>query len=585
MTRKSNRFFSNNAPLEVLHRPIARPNLPFLSHALSRGHAIRPVSTATMENMRYQFKLAVYWTAIGWTVIAGGVLVYFFFHEDWLDKLHPCPKEWPWIVKRAWRTARHRELYEGPESGHIDWVQVGSGYGNVLHGVEGRTKGPSGHGEADVGLIHQDDWDPTIPGIDPEVMRTPTPECHDKPHWHSRVGWDITAKSEVWRRAYYQAMMGYAAVAELRSDHLVRTTDKRSICYPPNTVRSEENPYPILVPGVENPDISEMALCFEPADVQYIRILTTKGFSRQERLDTGIAYARWLDSIGNASLAEQMFRWSLNLAADGSTSSPSTSTATSISSSTFIDLTTGILPSTTPFTTPNLLKTSRELASHLARHDKIPAALAIYLSVLRAQRASPEAPALDQYPWHRTDYNLKTPASWIKFALDLPFRGEFDMSPSKGDDPFERTQADKCDEAELMAYVGEILFAKGGKRRQGVSWTREATELAQMGAADTRLAPEARKVCNECLITGLENWKNMAGALAREKSEAAGRERERGWLGWVWSAGGPERWVTRGLWAEEEELVRTRLTDLEEGMLKERLDRAARFNVQNLAVG
>ncbi|KAI9711052.1 MAG: hypothetical protein M1828_001979 [Chrysothrix sp. TS-e1954] len=566
--RRAVRFFSGNAPLRTLHRPTTRPQLPFLYQTLHRRHNARLLTTGVMANIRYQLKLGLYWAVIGWTIIGGCFVFYYVLREDWLDKVHPAPKEWSFMTKHNWRSGKHLELVDGPQSGHMQWTNIGENYRAIAMRLE--------RGD-DNGLVHQQDWDSTIPGLDPDIMHQPTPSILSHEGWQTHIGWDITAKSEHWRRGYYETMMGLAQAAEMRADYFTRMSDKMVL--PRHCIRSEDNPDPTPIPGKATPDMSECVSTIEPANVHYIRILSTKGFSRKQRLDAGVAYARWLDHGGNASLAEALYRWSLNIAADG--------IAAEIDSNDdghpFVDVKTGVLQSNAPFTTPNLLKTTTSLASHLAHHGNISSALAIYLSILRARRAAPDAPPTEQYPHRTPNYGLESVNSWAKFIMDLPTRGIFPDVRRSGDEPFEKRQGDKCDEAELMAYVGEILFAKGGKKKQGLGWTREATELAQRGATDGRLAREAKQTCEECLLTLLENWRSMARSLAVEKSAADRKRVEKGMLSWIWQIGGPDRWVTDGEWVEEEDLIGARLEDLEGQMMKTRLQKSVRFNQNSWA--
>ena len=98
---------------------------------------------------------------------------------------------------------------------------------------------------------------------------------------------------------------------------------------------------------------------------------------------------------------------------------------------------------------------------------------------------------------------------------------------ARGDEPYVRTAASDCEDAALMNHVGEILYAAtltqqrsagtDRRRREALSWTRDAVRIAETGAADTRLADDVKERCMQCLGAGLENWSKMVGALAQDE--------------------------------------------------------------------
>lgn len=504
---------------------------------------------------------------MGWVLFGGALAIFWTQRQHWLDQLYPSPAEWQWLTRWYWRNAKHDEATEGNGRGLTDWGSVGTHYRAVIGLLEDFKfiiHRPSG-------IIQQTDYDRTIPGLDEAEMRT-MPERHAVGQlWPSRIGCDITMKSEQWRRGYYEAMMGMAKAAEMREGWMMHSKTKR--IFPPEHVKSPDNPYPKpLPPGtpLEIPDVSECWPALEDPGFHYKRLLTTKGFNRKQRLDAGIAYAIWLEHAGQHDLAASMHKWTLSLALEG----------LGENASEIVDKDTGIIRATAPFVTPNVLETTTALAGHHARTDNISAALSIYLSVLRARRSAPQAPPSRQYPPRKPDLSLTSGDSIIRYLKTMPWDAEFPPPPPNGDQVFERNKGVECEEAALMAYVGEILFARVGRKREGLAWTQDATSLAERAHGDSKLDLQAKKACEQCVHTGLGNWHRMVGQLAREKSEALegeGREQSQGWYGIKGHGSGARGEERKFLleeqdWAAEEKKVQRRLGDFEEKLLTRQLN-------------
>lgn len=515
---------------------------------------MRPLSTEQKNYIKYQIKLGAYWTVLIWVGIGGLSVGYFIFHQDWLDRQYPSPPEWNIVIRYLWRTARQEELTEGHGRGTIDWSQVGSRYRAVVGLCEDFkfvVHRPSG-------VIQQTDYDRTLPGLEEAEMRAPL----DSPYWPSRIGYDVSMKSEPWIRGYYEAMLGLCKAAEFQETYVQDTT--RNICFPREQVVGPSNPYPKPVPpgSPAAPKEEDCVPAFDSPHLLYRRLLTTKGFDRTQRMHAALAYAQWLDYRGETILARDMYHWSLDLALAGLPSKPNSTTLSS-----------GIIPPSYPHLTRNLLTASTSLASHHARTGSVPAALSIYLSVLRARRAAPSASPHALYAPKPPDYTLRSLDSLLRWLASIPFKSTFPPAPASGDEPFSRTRADECDEAALMAYVGEILFAQGGAERQeqGLAWTREAAGLAEQGHADGKLDAKAKKVCTQCVGTALGNWHRMVGRLVSERR--GGEERPAVPASWF-GGGSKEREGDGADWVAEEEMVGARLARFKKEQLDARLKAA-----------
>jgi hypothetical protein len=148
--------------------------------------------------------------------------------------------------------------------------------------------------------------------------------------------------------------------------------------------------------------------------------------------------------------------------------------------------------------------------------------------------------------------------------------------PSSGDEPFLRKESDRCEEAALKSYIGEILFATAGssstQRQQGLSWVRDAVSTSKLAQSlePIRTNDDIRKKCEQCEEVGLESWGKIMTYLAAEAREKRDAANSGGLTGLVWKVKG-----TKGLDEDvenlegEEEGVTLRLNKLRSRMLKE----------------
>lgn len=542
--RPPNRVFTTTSPTHTIPRnSLLRPQLPFLSSSSSLALRrtpnvlhIRPISTETRDWVVYQLKLAVYWTAMIWIFVGGCTISYFVLHNDWLSRLYPTPDDWPYFAKIAWHAAKAEEELEQKDLGGLtDWAVVGRRYKNVAAVLEEGSIFLAWNQQ----LPKHDDWDRTIPGLDASnVEKEPISPLSKL----EKIGFDIEGKSKAWREGYFEAMMGMAKASEMMEDWV--QDNKRALCFPREQMEGPSNPYPKPVwPGSPPaPKEEDCGLVSDSPKLFYTRILTTKGLSRKQKIAAGIAFASWYDFKGEHNTADALYHWALDSAVEGLPSIQATTT--SISTPSFVNSKTGIIPSTAPYTTKNILTATTALASHIARHgsSSSPAvqstssplqALPLYLSILRARRTAAASPPETFYPPPQPDYSLTTVSSIALWLRSLPFRSNMIADTTIGDEPYTRTSISDCEDAALMNYVGEVLYAStledststkvsssktlDKRRREALSWTRDAVRIAETGAADDRLDVQGRRTCMQCLGAGLENWNNMVGALAKEE--------------------------------------------------------------------
>ncbi|KAI0449470.1 hypothetical protein F5B21DRAFT_494220 [Xylaria acuta] len=530
------------ARLLIRHAQLAsqgRPQLPFLSTPLARNHQFRYLTTERKRWLVYEVFLGFKYTVYLWAIIGCSVIAYWSVQQEWLERKYPTPHEWGFLTRLRFRIAKW-----GPDRTdwvETDWVVIGGYTENVISRLEDKDIEGAGLEDLTEGGI----W---IDGI-------------------GKSGYDITAKSEAWRRGYYEALMLGATSAEQLDDHVVDTT--RHFVFPASTVIGPSNPNPRPIPfGAEKAPLEENCeRAYAEPETFYMRILTTRGFSSRQKMDAALAYASWLDFKGIPDAALRMYEWALSLASENV---PPTEVPYDRQSYTLRD--DARAPSR------NILDALTALAAHKARNEDVSTALPILLSILRARRSLPEPRVKSKTSATSSSHKPQAPSDspWtvgnvISTVRRLAAPPAYPPAPDDGESPPVRDAKERCEEAGLDLYIGEIIYASnkgtGKGREDGLAWTREAVDLAEEqlhklspGAADADA--DAKKTCRECLTSGLENWAKMAARLAREEREKEEREAAHGsggsWFGLgLWGDAGKA--VTMpGRWAAEENVVKER---------------------------
>ena len=367
-----------------------------------------------------------------------------------------------------------------------------------------------------------------------------------------QTGYDVSMKSEPWRRGYWQALMDAARAAE-NLDGFVLETKSRTI-YPADVVEGPSNPRPKPMPfGNENsPREEECEAASVSPQVYYMKILTTEGFSTKQRLEAALAYAEWLDFKGLRDTAGSMYDWAIDIAASGL--SVDGKLVNSV-----VDLKTGVINlAATELVSDNLLKASTAMAVHYASIGDVKKALPIFLSVLRARKDLP-AEQVTREMMEKKSKPKEVDGLWAYLYGVLDWLGEapYPPRPSDGNERPVHTLKEACEEVGLMTYIGEILYATSSQEK-GLSWTRDAVDAAEavMWVMREEDREDGREKCQECLKTGLDNWKKMARNMA---IKAERQEHEAGQSS-GWFASGQEKWAKEARrWEEEEQQIELRM--------------------------
>jgi hypothetical protein len=421
------------------------------------------------------------------------------------------------------------------EEGFPNWARVYSELQYALNRLENPDKDGAG-------VVEQEEGGILVPGL-------------------GKAGFDVSAKSDEWRQGYYEVLMGMATAAE-RLEGWVTDKWRRNV-WSPEFVASPTNKRPkSVLPGMpEVPDEEHRTPAAEAPETFYLKIITSKGFTTYQRLSAALGYADWLSFKRLPDSAEEMYRWALDIAVSGLP----TPEAESV-----INRETGILSATAPkeAITPNIVYATTNLATFFAANGRLTSALPIFISLLRARLNADEAPAAPV----KSD---ATDSTFVGTVLSLLAEPDYPPVPPSGDEPLLRKEHDRCEEAALKTYIGEILFATAGsstQRQQGLSWVRDGVSTAKIAQTlePMRVKDDLRKKCEKCEEVGLESWGKIMTYLAAEAKEKRDTANSGGLSNLLWKIKGTESLdkESEDLDGEEEGVV-LRLNKLRSRMLQE----------------
>ncbi|KAI0883668.1 uncharacterized protein GGS22DRAFT_24247 [Annulohypoxylon maeteangense] len=530
ITCSTTRLFTKNTNLAYG----GRPQLPFLSVPLTRNQQFRYLTTERKRWLVSEVCRGLQYTVILWFVGGSFILVYWAVQQDWLETKYPTPDEWGFRTRLRFRLARW--VPDQIDSAETDWVTIGNYINNVLERLEDET-------------IDGNGLKPVVDNTEGESQ--------------AATAYDITAKSEPWRRGYYEALMLCAKAAENLDDQVVDKS--RHLVFPADQIigPSNPNPKPIRHGSPSAPIEQDCESAFEKPSVLYQKILATKGFTFKQKMDAALEYASFLDFRGSSELASAMYDKALALATENSPRP--------------YDIKAYVLQDVTHHPSANLLNTLTALATHKARNGDITTALPILISILRARRSLPHPQPNRKPATEQTKTSIWSIWNVVGLVRRFIYTPVYPPPPPDGSAPPVRDAKELCEEAGLNLYIGEIIYAsssKAGSREDGLAWTREAIDLAEEQlhrlnnsddidaneSDDDGAKADAKKTCKECLGSGLDNWRTMVATLAREERDREAQEPAKtgsGWLAGLWGEGTVDQ-VMRGRWAAEENVVKER---------------------------
>ncbi|KAF5682151.1 major facilitator superfamily transporter [Fusarium circinatum] len=490
----------------------SRPNLPFLAIPVTTN-GVRTFTTERRQWLKHEAKLAVRYTASFWGLLACFGVILFFVNEERLEQEYPTPHEWGWMTRKFLRDSNNSKA---PKNGETNWPWSFE----LARGLVLRLEDPKVDGQGVTKLTDRVDPEAEIPGeFNP---------C------------DISDKSEEWRRGYFEAIMLAAKGAE-HVDGWVRDLS-RNIISPPEFVIGPSNPRPTPIPPGQPhaPREEDCEIAYPNADNFYMKILGTKGFTSRQKLEATLEYASYLEFKKQSEGAEALYHLALAEATQGVDMSQPP-----YNPKTFVLNEKAGLPS------QNVLDAVTAMASFKARSGKVDAALPIYLSLLKARRYLPNDP-------HPTTQLKPKSHSVLDKVVKTFSQADYPPPPPDGTQPPWRSPHERCQEASLSLWIGEILFSTSSKD-DGLSWTRDSVDVAeeQLRDMDLLTADQAAKTtCRECLSAGLANWGKMVNKLAREEELQQAKASTQSSVFSFWSATPPS---AEDRWTAEEAVVRERV--------------------------
>ncbi|KAB5562835.1 hypothetical protein GE09DRAFT_1109899 [Coniochaeta sp. 2T2.1] len=506
------RSFANNTSYRS--RPVGRPQLPFLSiPKVTRQQRVRYLTTEKKAWLKHEVKQGLTYGVLFTAAGIGFLITSWALKQEALERDYPTPHEWGYLTRVYFHNAR---LRRDKTQGLTDWVAIMTLAEDVVNRLED-------------------------PKIDGNGVRDASHECPPGTK-------DVSAMPEPWRRGYFESMMLYATAAQMLNGWMRDKT--RDIMFPPEVVIGPSNPrpWPIRPGQASAPREEDCELVYPSADDIYVRILETPGFTTRQKMEAALAHASWLEHNALHGPASIMYERAVELSLSN-TQNPAP-----------LDTTTHALKETSPPPSENLLTSLTALATFQARSGNISSALPILVSILKARKSLPNPDASLQL-------SSSSKPSLTRTILNHIQPPAYPPPPPDGTSPPIRDSKELCLEAALHLHIGEILYASRQEgREEGLAWTRDAVDLAEeqlrsLGSDADDTLREAKKVCRDCLSTGMENWGRMVARLAREErakqDKAAAPEKSgSGWFG-LWGQGEfKAEDVDR--WAAEERVIEER---------------------------
>ncbi|RDA95361.1 hypothetical protein CP533_3489 [Ophiocordyceps camponoti-saundersi (nom. inval.)] len=477
----------------------SRPALPFLS-APTRNSG-RRFTSAQKQWFKNEMKLAARYTTTICGCITAAIGIYWAIGEEAIEREIPTPHDWSYLTRKRLRDA----LKEG----------------NLI----------LAYLSARIALARLEDLEYDGQNL-VKLADPPDPKVEFPDEF---IPYDISAKSENWRRGYLDALLFSARAAYRLEGLLVDVT--RNLHVHPRYVIGPSNPRPKPIPpGAPSAPLErDCRLAFPPFAHYYIKILATEGFTARQRVDAILEFAGAVQSKGKLDAAEALYTLALNEATLNTEPA-----CLPYDSKTLVLKDGGEPPSA------NVLEALTAMANFKARTGQLPSALSMYVSLLKARRSlsdTPPPPANSNCP----------PPSTLQRIFNSVKPPPYPESPGDGTEPTWRNSLGRCQEAALHLYIGEILYATSS-RVDGLAWTRDAVDMSEEQLRAGDVDKETKQRCRECLATSLSNWATMVSNLAEvEKAKKVDVPKKTSFIPF-WQ----QAQETGSRWGAEQDVVRER---------------------------
>ncbi|KYK58945.1 hypothetical protein DCS_00072 [Drechmeria coniospora] len=488
-----------------------RPSLPFLLVPRASPAVARSFTSERKRWLRHEARLVARYTITLWGLGAAIVTILFALNEESSERRFPTPHEWNHLTRKFLRDAHG---FRDPKNGETNWARALELARGVVIRLEDDRKGGSGV----VKLSDRQDPGLEVPG--------------------EFVNCDVSAKSEEWRRGYFEAIMLAAKAAE-HVDGWVRDVT-RNIVSPPEFVIGPSNPRPQPIPpgNPHAPREEDCVIAYPSAENWYVKVLATKGLTPRQKMDAALEYASFMEFKARQDESEALYGLALAEATQGIEP-----TKLPYHPKTFV------LESRAESPSMNVLDALTAMATFKARRGDVSSALAIYVSVLKARRALAEAPP-------KAAPTKPNRESLLEQVVRFFAPPDYPPPPPDGSLPPWRSAHERCQEASLNLYIGEILYATStSSRDDGLAWTRDGVDLAEEQLRTMSLTSQdkdAKRTCRECLTMGLDNWSTMVSRLAKAEKAKSQSAKPVIFPFWSGSRDAEDRW------AAEEAVVQDR---------------------------
>lgn len=405
----------------------------------------------------------------------------FFYYEESHEREYPTPHEWQWAERKLLREAQR---FADPDK-LVNWPNVYHYARNLSLGLEDLNR----HGS-------------DIPGL--------TEENPDDEFSWEFIPHDTSGVSEEWRRAYFDTLMFTAKAAGHCDGHMnEKNPQGKKILWPPEYVIGPSNPRPMPIPPKcpPAPREEDCIVVIPPAERYYRKILASKGFNQRQRVQTYLEYANFVELKRQPEDAPALYSMALAVATEGMDQKKLPFNPKTL-----------VLEDNAAPPSANILDAITALANNKARNGDAASALPIYISLLKARRALSEKEPRAARP--QPPEPKPKPSMYQRF-VDLLGEPPYPPPPPDGTQPPWRSPAERCQEASLTLYIGEILYALNS-HEDGIAWTREGVDISEeqlraMTHLKNRDVQTPRSRCRECLHTGLDNWSLMATRLVAQE--------------------------------------------------------------------
>jgi hypothetical protein len=460
----------------------SRPQVPFLSGSSSLQHVARQISTERNRRLRISMRNLVRYTVffVGGSIAIQSIL--FAVDQERYEREYPTPHDWSYPSRCAYRLALVAR--DDKRSAQPDWSWVYKCMKYTLERLENEKK--DGHG----------------------LQQTPEQAVMDC--------FDISGKSEEWRKGYARLLLAMASAMEQIDGWVL--DKKQNYVVPVEMVRGPSNPRPSpLPPGatIHSPNEADCEPYGRPAEYYYDKLLNTPGIRYADLLDAKLARAYWKEFKGDEVGAGELFESAMtdSLALLGIEEPKSLLR---------------FLEEPSRHLSENVLAASTALATHRARHGDSAEALSLFAAILNNRLSLPD------------DLRAKSTDSswdWIGKMKGLLHEPEYRLADPRN----ETAVRNACDEAALRMFIGELLFATSSTRKEeGFNWTMSAIDTAAkelQAQVDEETDPKAGKTCRQCLEASFDNATKMAVEMRRQKQATEAQKSSLSrwttlWAGW-----------------------------------------------------